>query len=146
MGFLNPWMLAVGALAAVPILLHLLHRHDRRRVAFPALRYLLRTEEEHARSIRLTQWLLLLLRVSAVLLLGAAAARPFVAGGGRAHEPTAVVIVLDNSASSGRVEGERRVLDRLRAAARTTVRTAGPGDRLWLLRAGEPWAPALPGG
>jgi hypothetical protein len=65
--------------------------------------------------------------------------------GGAAHAPSAVVIVLDNSASSGAVEGERRVIDVLKERAIETLTRAGPDDRFWLLRAGSPWEPALHG-
>ena len=69
MGFLNPVFLAAGLAIAVPLILHLVHRHEPRRLAFPALRYLQRTERQHARQIRLRQLLLLLLRVVTILFI-----------------------------------------------------------------------------
>lgn len=146
MGFLNPLLLLTGAAISVPIVLHLFHRHDRRRVSFPAIRYLLRTEKEHARTIRFRQILLLLLRITAILCLVLAAARPFLRGGGGVHEPTALAIVLDNSMSSGLVEGDRRILDRLKGVALESLARAGEEDRIWVIRAGEPWDVASPGG
>jgi hypothetical protein len=145
MGFLNPALLLLGLAAAVPILLHLLQRHQGPRVIFPALRYLRRAERESARNIRLRQLLLMLLRVAALLLLALAASRPYTRLGGAAHLPTAVAIVLDNSMSSGAVVGEERVIDMLRERALETLALAGPGDRFWLVRAGAPWEPALVG-
>ena len=47
--------------------------------------------------------------------------------------------------SSGRVQGERRFLDKLKGLALETVDEAGPEDRIWLIRAGEPWDVAVPG-
>lgn len=146
MTFLSPLVLLAAAAAAVPVLLHLYHRHENRRVVFPALRYLLRTEREHARAIRLRQWLLLLLRVSVVLLLAVAGARPLLRGGNASHEPTALAVVLDNSLSSGRVVGAERVLDVLKTRAREALEAAGPDDLVWVIRAGEPWDVAQPGG
>jgi len=145
MGFLSPLLLALGAAAAVPLLLHLLQRHQGPRVVFPALRYLRRAERESARRVRLRQRLLLLLRLAAVLLLTLAAARPFVRRGGGAHEPTAVAIVLDNSLSTGAIVEDRRVLDALTERALESVDRAGPDDRFWLIRAGSPGEPALAG-
>lgn len=145
MTFLSPALLALGAAVAVPLILHLFQRHQGPRVSFPAVRYLRRAEREHATRIRFRQLFLLALRVLAVVLLAAAAARPFVPGAGDAHEPTAVVVILDNSMSSGAVMDDRRVLDRLKAGARQTLDAAGPDDRFWLIRAGEPWEPALAG-
>lgn len=145
MTVLAPAMLLLGLSVAVPLLLHLLQRHQGPRMVFPALRYLQRAEREHASRIRLRQLLLLALRVLALLLLAAAAARPFLRGGGAGHEPTSVVMILDNSLSSGAVTGDARVLDRLKDTALRTLAAAGPDDRFWLVRAGAPWEPAITG-
>ena len=59
MGFLNPLFLFAGLAIGVPVFLHLFHRQKTRRLSFPALRYLERTEREHAREIRIRQLLLL---------------------------------------------------------------------------------------
>jgi hypothetical protein len=144
MSLLNPVLLALAAGVAVPLLLHLLHRSEGRRIAFPALRYLLRTEKDHARRIRTRQLLLLFLRMAVILLMALAGARLVIRGGGPAHPPTAVAVILDNSLSSGRVVGEGRVLDTLKARAFEVLDQAGPGDRFWVLRAGEPWDIAAP--
>lgn len=145
MVFLAPALLALAIAVAVPLALHLLQRHQGPRVVFPALRYLRRAEREHATRIRLRQILLLALRVLALLLLAAAAARPFVRGGGQGHPPTVVVIILDNSLSTGAVVGDRRILDELEGAALQTLDALGAGDRVWLIRAGSPWDPAVTG-
>ncbi len=145
MGFLNPLFLAAAAAVAVPLILHLFHRHELRRVPFPALRYLLRATRDHARTIRIRQLLLLLLRVAVCLLLVLAGSRLHWRGAGGTHQPTALAIVLDNSLSSGLVQGELRVLDQLKALALETLDEAGPEDRIWVMRAGEPWDVAVPG-
>src|SRR5687767_15411568 len=133
MGFLNPLWLALGAAVAVPLILHLLQRHQGPRVIFPAVRYLRRAEREHARRIKLRQLILLLLRIAALLVIAFAAARPFIRSGGVSHEPTAVVIIIDNSMSSSLVRGDRRVLDELKDRALATIAAAGTDDRFWLL-------------
>ena len=145
MGFLSPIFLLAGLAVAVPLILHLFHRHDAKRMAFPALRYLLRTEKEHARTIRFRQLLLLLLRVAAILLLVGAGGRPFLRGGGGVHDPTATVLIVDNSMSSELITGGARVLDVLKAVALRSIERASDEDRVWLIRAGEPWAPAITG-
>ncbi|HEX9108326.1 MAG TPA: BatA domain-containing protein, partial [Longimicrobiales bacterium] len=145
MGFLSPLLLVIAAALAVPVLLHLFQRHQGPRMVFPALRYLRRAEKESARRIKLRQLLLLALRVAAVLLVAMAAARPFVRAGGIGHEPTAAVIVLDNSLSTGLVVGDRRVLDDLKQRALELVAQAAPDDRFWVIRAGSPADPAVPG-
>ncbi len=145
MGFLSPIFLLAGLAVAVPLILHLFHRHDAKRMVFPALQYLLRTEREHARTIRFRQLLLLLLRIAAVLLLVGAGARPFLRGGGGVHEPTATILIVDNSMSSGLIRGGARVLDLLKGVALRSIERASDEDRVWLIRAGEPWVPAITG-
>ena len=144
MSFLNPWLLLAAAALAVPVVLHLFHRHESRRLSFPALRYLLRTERDHTRRIRLRQLLLLLMRAAAILLIVLAGARPFLRRGDGTHPPTALAIVLDNSLSSGRVVGDERVLDGLERRSLAALELAGEEDRIWVVRAGEPWDVATP--
>ena len=145
MGLLSPIFLLAGLAVAVPLILHLFHRHDAKRMVFPALQYLLRTEKEHARTIRFRQLLLLLLRIATVLLLVGAGARPFLRGGGGVHDPTATILIIDNSMSSGLIRGGARVLDLLKAVALRSIDRASDEDRVWLIRAGEPWGPAITG-
>jgi len=145
-GFFFPLFLIATVAVAVPLLLHLFHRHESTRVAFPALRYLLRTEKEHARRIRFRQILLLLTRLAVIVLMVLAGSRLFLRGTGGSHDPTAVVLILDNSMSAGVVVGDERMLDQLKRLALETVQQATPDDQLWVIRAGEPWDVAPPGG
>ena len=137
MTFLHPLALLGLAAAAIPALLHLRQRRVPPELAFPAVRYLQEAERRTARRLRLRHLLLLVLRTLLVAAVVLAAARPQVPGLGRAteHEPTAAVIVLDNSLSSGvLVDGERE-LDRLAALAHQVTAHAAARDRLWLLLA-----------
>ncbi len=146
MGFLNPWFLAAGTAVLVPLFLHLFYRRESKTFAFPAIRYLLRTERERASQIRAQQLLLLLLRGAIVVLLALAGARVHLRGGAGSHEPTALALVLDNSMSTTVVDGGRRHLDALKAAARVSVAQAGHDDVIWVIGAGTPWERAVPGG
>jgi hypothetical protein len=78
--FLHPAFL-LGALAtAVPIVIHLIYRRRALVHRFPAVRFLLLADRRTARKFRLHQWLLLLLRVLAILLLVFLLARPRLVG------------------------------------------------------------------
>lgn len=145
MGFLNPLFLIAGLSVAVPLLLHLWHRQETKDFDFPAIRYLLRTEREHSRKIRARQLLLLLLRVAILLVIVVLGARLHVPGPGGAHEPTALVLILDNSMSSSLVEEGSIRLDALKETALRSIEAAGPDDVVWVIRAGSPSSPALPG-
>ena len=146
MGFLNPLFLLAGAIVLVPVILHLFYRQESKIFTFPAIRYLLRTERDHARQIRTQQLLLLLLRVTIVVLLVLVGARIHFPGPGGSHEPTALALVIDNSLSTTIIQDGRRLLDSLKAVARQSVSGASHDDVIWVVRAGTPWEPAVPGG
>jgi len=133
MNFLHPWALALAALAAAPILIHLLRRDVAQRIAFPALRYLRRAEQRTARTMRLRDQFLLATRILLILLLAAAAARPLAGrGGAKDHDPTDGLLIIDNSASMSRVREGRTLLDYQIEAARSALEMAGPTDRFWV--------------
>ncbi len=136
MSFLHPLALLGLAAAAIPALLHLLQRRTPPELEFPPLRYLSEAERQSARRLKLRHLLLLLLRTALIVVIVLAAARPLVpVSGGGAHEPTALVVILDNSPSSGAVVDGRPVLDRLRVAARASIARTSAADRVWLLLA-----------
>jgi hypothetical protein len=124
------------AAAAIPALLHLLQRRTPPELDFPPLRYLSEAERQSARRLRLRHLLLLVLRTALIVVIVLAAARPLVrVKGGGAHEPTALVVILDNSPSSGAVVNGRPVLDRLRVAAHASIARTTSADRVWLILA-----------
>jgi hypothetical protein len=135
-GFLHPWALVGLVAAAIPVLLHLLARREPPTVVFPAVRYLITTTREHQRRLKLQHLLLLLLRTLLIVALVLAAAGPTLPRSGVAgHAPSALVLVLDNSPSSGVVvEGTSR-LTQLQTTARQVLARATPDDALWLVAA-----------
>lgn len=133
MSFLAPWALLLAAAAGVPLLLHLLRRRTGAKLDFPAVRYLLRMEKEHAREVRLKNLLLMVLRVAIVLALAFAAARPVGPLPGVGHAPVAAALVLDNSLSSAAAGAEGPMLGRLTTVARAMIDGASAADRLWIV-------------
>jgi hypothetical protein len=132
--FLHPLALLGLAAAAIPALLHLLQRRTPPEVDFPPVRYLSAAERESARRLKLRHLLLLILRTALIVVIVLAAARPLVPlRSGGAHQPTAAVIILDNSVSSGAIVDGGLVLDRLRVAARASVGRTTSADRVWLI-------------
>jgi hypothetical protein len=136
-GWLHPWALAALAAALIPLLLHLVTRRDPPVVVFPAVRYLVAATREHQRRLRLRHWLLLLIRTLLILALVLAAAGPSVPrrSAAASHAPTALVLILDNSLSSGAVAGGTPVITTLVHAARAILDRVTSEDRVWLLTA-----------
>lgn len=132
--FAAPWALLGLAAALVPILLHLFARREPPTIEFPAVRYLSETARVHQRRLNLQHWLLLLARTLLIILLVLAAAGPTSPrGGAGTHAPTAMVLILDNSLSSGVTAGGVPALDALKRSARGILGRATPDDRLWLV-------------
>jgi hypothetical protein len=135
-GFLHPWMLAGLAAAGIPIVLHLLARREPPTIVFPAVRYLIDTTREHRRRLKLQNWLLLLLRTLLIAMIVLAAAGPTMAlRGVPGHSPSALALIVDNSASSGAVVAGTPRLAQLQVAARAVIARATPNDALWLIAA-----------
>ncbi len=136
-GFLHPWVLFGLPVAALPLVLHLIQRRDPPTVEFPAVRYLVQVTREHQRRLRLRHWLLLLLRTLLILALIIAAAAPSAPlRQAASHTPSALVLVVDDSPSSGAVLAGTPRLTGLRSAARGILERATPSDALWLLTSG----------
>jgi len=135
MAFLAPAFLALAALAAVPLLVHLLRRRIGRIVDFPAVRYLARMEQDHSRDIKLRNRMLLLLRLLAVVAIALAAARPVARLFGVGHAPVALALIVDNSMSTGAVQDGRARLDSVKAEARRLLGDLTADDRAWLVTA-----------
>ncbi len=144
MTVLTPFVLLGLVALAVPILLHLLRRQERRTRVFPALRYLKRSTREHARIVRLRQLLLLALRLAAVILVSLAGARLVLPLGGRDDPPAAIALIMDNGLTSAAVVGEGRVLDSLAATAAQALSRTGPRDQVWIVPSGAPDQTSVP--
>jgi hypothetical protein len=121
MTFLQPLLLFGTLATAVPILIHLIYRRRALVHLFPAVRFLLLADRRTARKFRLHQWLLLALRVLAILLLALALARPYLAGDQAQAmavlPPQANVILVDNSLSMQYRDQEAPRLQRAKALA-----------------------------
>lgn len=76
MSLLNPAIITGFALAAIPIVLHLLMRQRPKKLLFPALRLIRARRKNNVRRLRLRHFWLLLLRVAVIVLLVAALTRP----------------------------------------------------------------------
>ena len=124
MSFLFPAFLLGAFAVAIPIILHLIKREVAPRLPFSDIRFLVRAPVMQPRRKRLREWLLLALRVTALLLLTLAFARPFFDASGLLGRPV-TVIAVDRSFSLS-APGQ---LERARGLARAVIDEA-PADHL----------------
>lgn len=128
LSFLYPAFLIGAAAAAIPVLLHLLRNQQAPEIRFSAVRLLRGVRVEQAQRRHIRDWLLLALRVAALLLLAFAFARPYVASEG-ARGGRGALIVLDRSASMS----VPAVWARAREAALAAIDHAAPGEAVGLI-------------
>lgn len=146
LAFLNPLLLWALPLAAVPIIIHILNRRRFKKVPWAAMEFLLRAMKRNRKRMRLEQWIVLLLRVLAVLLLAMLVARPQLGGGGLIGTRTHHVVVLDDSASMTQRSGSAtlfdRAQDRVKALADDLAKTR-TGDVFSIVRTSHGTQPDL---
>jgi hypothetical protein len=119
LSFIQAGFLAAGLAVGLPILIHLLLRQKTRVVPIGSVRFLQQVVREHRRRRRLRQWILLALRMLAVLLLALLFARPYWDESYRRGMETEIVLLIDRSASMGAVDGGgQTALERAAAQAR----------------------------
>lgn len=141
-GFVHPGLAFGAALAAVPLLIHLLNRQRHRPMQWAAMRFVLAAYKRTRRRAQIENLILLLLRMAAVALLALAIARPFIGKDSPLAPLTEsrqeLVLVLDGSASTGYREGVASVRERILERAREilTELDGSRGDRVRLVLAG----------
>ena len=102
MNFLQPMILLALPLMALPILIHLIHRHRHRTVQWAAMMFLVSAQRMSKGMARLRYVLIMLMRMAAVGALIFALSRPLVSGGLGGiglSRPDATLILLDRSTS-----------------------------------------------
>ena len=112
LAFLHPLLLWALPLAAVPVIIHILNRRRFKKVPWAAMEFLLKAMKRNRKRLRLEQWLVLLLRVLAVLLLIALVSRPQLGGGALLGARTHHVVILDDSASMTQRSGSSDLFEK----------------------------------
>lgn len=99
MNLIHAGFLAAGLAVALPIVIHLLFRQRTRIVSIGSVQFLRQVVKDHRRRRRLRQWILLSLRMLAVMLLALLFARPYWDQSHRRGLDQEVVLLVDRSAS-----------------------------------------------
>src|SRR5438034_10835999 len=104
MSFIAPLFFVAFAGLAIPVLIHLIQREKKQIIRFPSLMFVQRVPYKSVQRRRIHNWLLLIVRLTALALIIFAFARPFlpreqpIVEGVGARE---VVVLLDQSYSIG---------------------------------------------
>lgn len=139
MGFLHSIILSALALAAIPLLIHLLFRRKSRILPFSTLQFLKNLESKRIRNVKLQNILLLILRTMILVLLVFAFSRPVITSGtAGAHERTSVILILDDSPSAGYQSRLGTTWDAIRKKAEEILNLLEDGDEVLVLSAGHP--------
>src|SRR6266851_3379572 len=122
-----------GLLAvALPILVHLFNQRRPRPLAFGAIEFVLRSQRQRARRLRLRQIILLALRCLLIAAVALALARPSLKprGAQAAHTtgPQATALVLDASLSMRYRLGSKTLFARARDEALAALDRLGPDE------------------
>jgi hypothetical protein len=130
--FLAPLFFVALAGLAIPVLLHLTQREKKQIVHFPSLMFVRRIPYQSVRRRKIHNWLLLMVRLTALALIILAFARPLISSedvapiGAGSRE---VVVLLDNSYSMGFGDHWQRAT----AAARDQFAKLSTSDRATLV-------------
>ncbi|KPK77750.1 MAG: hypothetical protein AMJ89_01870 [candidate division Zixibacteria bacterium SM23_73] len=136
--FLNPIILfAAGVAVLFPLLIHLFNRQKVKKVYFSSLLFLRSLEKTRMRSVKIKEYLLLLIRSLIILLVVAAFARPAIRGGFAskvgAHAKTSIVILLDNSYSMRYETKEGSLFELAKKKAEKIISQLKEGDEASLI-------------
>ena len=139
----SAWMLGWLAAAAIPLALHLLHRRRQQEIAWAAMELLLQAIRQNSRTVRIEQWLLLLLRTCTLILFAIALARPLLRGAADgetvvAQPPKLWIMVLDASYSMGYVPDRESLWEIAQRRAARLVSSAQEGDAFIVIEMAEP--------
>ncbi len=127
MGFEQPGYLWGVLAAAIPLLIHLISRRRAKVIDFPAIDFVLRSNKQIARRLKLRQWMLMALRMALLAAVPLAFAKPFTTSTAAeltvGSTPGSVVIVIDPSFSMGyQPEGQSEtLLEKARKKARDVL-------------------------
>jgi len=132
MSFLFPLLLAGIAAVGIPIVLHMIRRHTRKRVTFSSLMFLHTTVPRFKNRSRIENLMLLILRCLIVCLLAFGFARPFFpqqVENTRTTSGSQIVLLVDTSASMQRAG----MWDQVVSQAQSVLKEVHPTDRLCVM-------------
>lgn len=137
--------LAGGALlATIPVLIHLFHRPQPKKIIFPALRLIRERNKRATRSLKIKNWLLLLFRMLLLALMALALARPALNTQtplGDQEVPTALGLVFDTSLSMAYTDKGKDRLTEAKERALEILAKMPETSQVFVIDSAEPGVP-----
>jgi len=132
--FLSILFLAALPLAAAPLLLHFFDRRRNVVIEWGAMQFLEEAATRRTSARRLKEWLLLIMRIAALLALIMALARPIISGNWfGTNDRRETILVVDNSMSMMRKADGQTLFELLIDRATETLDALKPGDSVRIL-------------
>ena len=132
MSFLFPLFLAGIAAVSIPIILHMIRRHTRKRVTFSSLMFLRTTVPRFKNRSRIENLMLLILRCIILCLLAFGFARPFFPQHIEENQDylgSRIVLLVDTSASMRRTGMWAQAVNQ----AQSVLKDVSPADRVCVM-------------
>ena len=132
MSFLYPLFLAGMAVVALPIILHMIRRHTRKRITFSSLMFLRTSIPRFKNRTRLENLLLLILRCIILCLLAFGFSRPFFPREAPPRQVSLrrrIVLLIDTSASMRRAG----IWEQAISEAQSVLKDIGRADRVCVM-------------
>lgn len=135
MSFLNPLFLIALLTVAVPLLIYLLNLRKPKKVRFSTLAFFDSLKTTALKRIRIKRWLLLAIRILAIIALVIAASRPYLPSGlgvGNENQPKAIGVLVDNSPAMSQIDNNGPYIEQALELAREVVHISDSNDRFLL--------------
>jgi hypothetical protein len=143
--FVTAGLAAGAALAAIPVIIHLVMRQTPKHVIFPALRLIKERQKRSRKRMRIRNWLLLAARMLLVALMALALARPRIAAKaslGDREVPSALAFVFDTSLSMEYKEKDKTRLREAQDRAAEVLGRTHESSQVFVIDSAEPGTPA----
>lgn len=132
MSFLNPLFLIALLTVGVPLLIYLLNLRKPKKVRFSTLAFFESLKSTALKRIKIKRWLLLAIRMLAIIALVVAASRPFMPSGmgiGGNNDPIIVGVLIDNSPAMVQVDRNGPFIEQALNLAGQTIESFDTDNR-----------------
>lgn len=136
MNFLNPLFLFGLIAVAIPVIIHLINVHRPQTISFSTLSFFNELRKSTIRRIRIKRFLLMSLRVLALLFLAIALARPFLSPtmtGATSSREKVVALVIDNSPSMSRTGTQGPLITQAKEIAIDVIDNGSSDDKFLIV-------------